>query len=221
MNLFKHNIKAILSLTLGSFLLSCAYVPTQVRKEKNTPTVESETTTVESMPKQLGNIVKTGLKLDMSTFVVSIPSKVDDIYNVLDFSNAFAKIRIDELSLHGIEAEIGASLDYNGVNKDVDFLMADEELYFSLTDPIKKDGFRFKTSIEQKDDEDAEVDPTTRGIVYYEYGSLDYFIYSVFESFDIPSIDLDLGKNGDSVAIDFDAIAEATRNIEEINAHSF
>lgn len=221
MNLFKHNIKAILSLTLGSFLLSCAYVPAQVRKEKNTPTVEPETTTVESMPKQLGNIVKTGLKLDMSTFVVSIPSKVDDIYNVLDFSNAFAKIRIDELSLHGIEAEIGASLDYNGVNKDVDFLMVDEELYFSLTDPIKKDGFRFKTSIEQKDDEGTEVDPTTRGIVYYEYGSLDYFIYSVFESFDIPSIDLDLGKNGDSVAIDFDAIVEATRNIEEINAHSF
>ncbi|MCR5078914.1 MAG: hypothetical protein K6B65_03215 [Bacilli bacterium] len=217
--MFQSLAKMSLPLILGSFLLSCAYLHAPTQEENVEPV--SETLSKETISKQLSSIVKSGLRLDMSSLKVAIPSKIETVDNVLDFSGAHAKLRVDELSLHGIEAEIAADLDYNGVNKDVDFLLSDEELYFSLVDHANLDGFRFKSSIKSYDESDGGYDETTRGVLYYEYGSLDYFLYSVFESFDLPSISLDLSSNGESASIDFSSIADATNSIEQIDAHTF
>lgn len=216
-------------LTAGCFLFSCARIDVPTHAENQTPTAEmsadaSEPIAALSPNKQLSTAIKEGLSLEFDALTFVIPASVEGKENRIDLSDASAAIRLNEPSLHGLDFYLDAPLDYNGAKKDIIFLLQEDELYFSLTDDrcdyaSGNGGFRYKTTLSCYDE--GECDETTRGICYFEYGALDYFLYSVFESFGIDSFSLANSSEESSFSIDLGSIVDGTNEIQEINAHYF
>ena len=196
---------------MGSFLLSCTPNKVGALPEENEDIEPFE------IGHQLRDAVNGGLSLDIDQLLLKIPGKIEGKDNNVLIENGSINLRIDEPSIHGINASIDLPLDYNGLKREANLTLKDENLFFSLSWP-NDGGIKFKTSVTAYDE--SEEDELTRGIVYYEYGSLDYFVYSVLESFDIKEISLK-GADGEKLAFDFEEFRVATNHMVSLSDHYF
>ena len=196
---------------MGSFLLSCSPNKVGALPEENEDIEPLE------IGYQLRDAVTGGLSLDIDQLSLKIPGKIEGKDNNVLIENGSINLRIDEPSIHGINASIDLPLDYNGLKREANLTLKNESLYFSLSWP-NDGGIKFKTNVTAYDE--SEEDELTRGIVYYEYGSLDYFVYSVLESFDIKEISLK-GGDGEKLAFDFEEFREATNHMVSLSEHYF
>ena len=189
---FKRFFLALLS---GCFLLSCADVSVYARKENRAQNQRNPQNSTILSKDSVKSALKQGIRLACPEFTFSIPSKNEKVDNVFTLDGANLDLALSSLSLHGLSIGLDAPVDYNGVNKDVNLTLHEERLFFSLSDKWDNfengyGGIRFKASIAPSGEHADEEDELTRGRTYFEYGSLDYFLYSIFENFDIAPISL-------------------------------
>ncbi len=212
-------------------MFSCARIDVHAYEAAPAPEEASilDEEAVRDLPvnKQLSMAVRQGLLLDFDAFEFVVPATAEGKENRIALDGARAGLRLNSPSIHGLDFYLEAPLNYNGAKKDIDLTLQEDELYFSLTDDScdyasGNGGFRFNTTLYSSDEHAGECDEATRGICYFEYGSLDYFLYSVFESFGLDSFSLSSGESNESAAsVDLASIFDATNEIREINAHYF
>ena len=216
-------MKTSLSLSLLGLVLSgCAYAE-PVSQDKTTlaplPT---------SIKEQAQTLVSGGLKLSLDTLTIDVPNSKGGKAEIAATGGEIV-FALEGLSVHGVRFDMNAPLAYNGVSRLCRAnIPGDESFYISLTNPDGdtplRNGVKLKASIAPKDSHvfeggNSSIDSSTRGIYYYEYGQLDYFIASVLESFDVESFRL-FNKEG-GFSIDEQAIVDAFSQITEETPNYF
>ena len=204
---------ALASLGLSSCNLTSSY-------SVASPTLKTN----QSIKKQAQEMLDKGFGIEIGSFVMDIPNNKGG-QATISASSGSLYLGLDGLSIHKLKLDLDAPLSYNGVTKVIQAnVPGDEKLYVSLTDPSaltpSRPGVLLKASIapmdstEELNSSESGVDSSTRGVYYYEYGQLDYFIASVLESFGVEPFKLFNQEGG--FAVDSQAIINAFDEIEEI-----
>lgn len=211
---------AMLSFMTTALLSSCA-----VSGQKATVTGDDESSSVafaKPMNAQVLEGLSQGLKLEFSMFDLLIPANGSRGENHIDLTSASAQIRLENLSLHGLDLSLDAPIDYNGLERELSLTLYHDNLYFSLSadrdDAVNYD-LKYHTLVAPYDSGDG-IDDTTQGISYYEYGDLDYVIAEILSVCGIDEISLSLDK-GIGVTFDWDAINDSIDAITEYDATRF
>ena len=191
----------------------------------------------------LTNSATSGLNLAFTSFDAYFPGKDKDDSakgNHIDASGTELTFSMEEVSAHGISLGLKGNVDYNGYKRQLDLLKVADDVYFSVVDLDNASyDFKYKASIEPKVSEDR--DPTTGGLIQYEYGDVDWIVSDVLEilsaggiQIDFPSIDLGGSSSSDSTVDSSNAatsedgssntltdILDSLNNMEEDAAHSY
>lgn len=210
----------MLGLLGGLLAFSCSPVPAEGKAIETTP-IQAGSIDPKVVSRCIANSLEKGLKLDFSSLELSIPSKAENHPNVLRLDGAEAAIRLREPSVHGIDFMLDAPIDYNGLSREFNLSLFSDNLYFSLdaaNDPNAHYDLKYTANLTSYDE--GGIDETTRGISYFEYGELDYFIYTILETLGISSIDLNWHGQEEGT-VDFDAIVEALDHITAVDATRF
>lgn len=185
----------------------------------------------------LTNSATSGLNLSFTKLDAYFPGKDKSDSskgNRINGAGTEVTFAMDEVSAHGISVGLKGKVDYNGYNRQVDLLKASDDIYFSIVDLDNSSyDFKYKASIAPKVTEDR--DPTTGGLIQYEYGDIDWILSDVLEilsaggiQVELPSIDLGGGSSsGDSSSSSesdnsaLSGILDSLNNMEEDEAHSY
>lgn len=184
----------------------------------------------------LTNSATSGLNLSFTKLDAYFPGKdkADSSKgNRINGAGTEITFAMDEVSAHGISLGLKGKVDYNGHNRQLDLLKASDDIYFSIVDLDNSSyDFKYKASIAPKVTEDR--DPTTGGLIQYEYGDVDWILSDVLEilsaggiQVELPSIDLGGSSSGDSSSTGesgsnaLSDILDSLNNMEEDEAHSY
>ncbi len=119
-----------------------------------------------------------GIRLDVSEGYLDLGGED----NVISFAGAKIELAVSSLSLHGLSLSFDLPLDYNGKKMKLQGALLSDWLYVSLFEPNRPEEVKlsYKVDLSSQDiiGEDGKpiVDEETGGILYYEYGNLDYAI---------------------------------------------
>lgn len=119
-----------------------------------------------------------GIRLDVSEGYLDLGGED----NVISFAGAKIELAVSSLSLHGLSLSFDLPLDYNGKKMQLQGALLSDWLYVSLFEPTRPEEVKlsYKVDLNSQDiiGEDGKpiVDDETGGILYYEYGNLDYAI---------------------------------------------
>ena len=119
-----------------------------------------------------------GIRLDVSEGYLDLGGED----NVISFAGAKIELAVSSLSLHGLSLSFDLPLDYNGKKMQLQGALLSDWLYVSLFEPTRPEEVKlsYKVDLSSQDitGEDGKpiVDEETGGILYYEYGNLDYAI---------------------------------------------
>lgn len=190
----------------------------------------------------LTNSATSGLNLAFDSFDAYFPGKDKadaSKGNRIDASGTELTFTMEEVSAHGISLGLKGNVDYNGYKRQLDLLKVADDIYFSVVDLDNATyDFKYKASIEPKVSQDR--DPTTGGLIQYEYGDVDWIISDVLEilsaggiQVDFPSIDLGgsssgssgSASSGDTSSADSSSalsdILDSLNNMDEDASHSY
>ena len=220
----KSSGKTSLLLSLLCLVLSGCASPVETTSQE--PLNAPVPTTIKQQAKDL---IQNGLSLSIDDLTLDIPNNKGGQATV-SASSGQGYFALNNLSIHGLSLDFHLPLSYNGVGRDFRAnVPGDETLYISLVNPEgrteQRNGVLLKASIapvdsnEDLNPQESGVDSSTRGVYYYEYGQLDYFIASVLESFGVEPFKLQNETGG--TTIDAQAILDAFDHIEEIRADYF
>lgn len=216
--------KTSLLLSLLCLVLSgCASPVENVNQE---PTKAPVSTSIKQQAKDL---IQNGLSLSFEDLTIDVPNTKGG-QATISASSGTGYFALKDLSIHGLSLDFHLPLSYNGVSRDFRAnVPGDETLYVSLANPAgltaQRKGVLLKASIapvdsnEELNSQESGVDSSTRGVYYYEYGQLDYFIASVLESFEVEPFKL-FNKEG-GTTIDTKEILNGFDHIEEIRSNYF
>ena len=171
---------------------------------------------------QVKSAIDEGLSLDFAEAKINIPGKAQGSANLISLDGASLQIKLDELSLHGLNARLDAPIEYNGLKRELSIVLSQDQLYFSLDasqDENANYEFAYKASLDSYDL--GEIDETTRGISYYEYGQLDYVLSEILIAMGIDSFSLSPSGMGSKILFDWDQILDSLEDLEEIDNHRF
>ena len=208
--------KKAIAFLFAAVALSCT--PAKVEAgQAPSPASEQPHTSVRN---QLAAYASEGMALSFEELSVCIPSKVDSHPNIISFDGASASFRLRELSLHGIDFSLDAPFSYNGLNRTLDLSLFSDDLYFSLDslDASATYDVRYHASLTTYDE--GGVDDTTQGISYFEYGELDYFIYTILQTLGVDSIALNWHEESRG-SFDRNAILDSLDGIVEVDSTRF
>ncbi len=214
-----HLQKKMLGLAMAAICLSCS--PSEVHADVPQSPVSEDHHVTASVKTQLLNCVSEGIELSFSELEVSIPSSTATHPNVLDFDGAKAILRLNKPSLHGLDFSLDAPFSYNGLSRYLNLSLFSDDLYFSLdtlNDASATYNVKYTANLTSYDEDG--VDETTRGISYFEYGELDYFIYTILSTLGVSSIDLNWHSQGEG-EVDFSAIINALDAMSEVDSTRF
>lgn len=119
-----------------------------------------------------------GIRLDVSEGYLDLGGED----NVISFAGAKIELAVSSLSLHGLSLSFDLPLDYNGKKMELQGALLSDWLYVSLFEPTRPEEVKlsYKVDLSSQDiiGEDGKpiVDEETGGMLYYEYGNLDYAI---------------------------------------------
>ena len=212
--------KWMLVLLCGVIAFSCSPLPTQ-GKAAEEELIQAESGEPKAISNLLSTSVSQGLKLRFSDFEISSPSKDENHPNAISLDGAEALLRLRKPSLHGLDFRLDAPLDYNGFSRYLNLSLFQDDLYFSLDAPNDSSAsYDLKYTANLTSYDEGGIDETTRGISYFEYGELDYFIYAMLDVIGISSIDLNWHEQGEG-KVDFDAIVDALDHVIEVDGSRF
>lgn len=201
-------------------LLLCSCNNTTPEHSKITPVLEAPSAPIS---KQFEEGLNKGLDLNFNSFSLNIPGKEGKGDNTLSLADeGHGYVRLDGLSLHQLTFGMAATLSYNNqVERSFGLSLEDDEIFVGLSWPGENNGIRLKSKLEPSQVEAiTSQDSSTRGIEYYEYGLFDYFLYSLFDAWNLPAISLTSPKHG-GITIDGDKIKASFDQIEEIEPGYF
>ena len=157
-----------------------------------------------------------GLSLTLDQATLSLNEK-----NTLKFDGAKVNLALGALNLHGIDLTIEAPVDYNSKQRSLELALLDDNIYFSISNK-QDDGtnydFKYKVSTASEDildsDGNPQEDPTTGGILQYEYGKLDWVIEDILSILSDGEINVSFPSIGDALA----GSSESTGSALDVNA---
>ena len=212
--------KWALGLTCGVMAFSCSPMPTLGMAEEENP-IQPDSLEAKAISHCLSTKLSEGLKLSFSTLELSIPSNDENHPNLIRLDGAEAAVRLRTASLHGLDFKLDAPVDYNGLVRQANVSLFQDNLYFSLdasSDPNATYDVKYTANLTSYDE--GGIDETTKGISYFEYGELDYFVYTMLSTLGISSIEMDWHGQEEG-AVDFDAIKEALDHVSEVDGTRF
>lgn len=205
--------------SIALLLSSCSEVPAQV--EAQHPATAPTVVHAEPLKEQIRSLSEHGFGLHLDEFVLDLPAKHESHRNVLDLSGGDLSLKLDALSLHSLQVSLDADIDYNGVERDFSLSLSDDRLHFALGDAGDEGvdyNLRYKTSLASYDL--GEIDATTRGISYYEYGDLDYVLSEILSTLGKDSL-FPLSNASDKLSVDWDAILDSMEGISEYDSSRY
>ena len=212
---------AFLFLAAMSMVFSaCSFV--QVKAEELVDSSRADPSPVSPLGIQVLERANEGLTLDLEEFQIAFPGNIEDAENRIDLSGAVASLQLKEPSLHGLNVRLDAPLDYNGLQREINVTLFNEELYFSVgadRDEGASYDIRYKTTLNAYDI--GAVDETTHGITYYEYGQLDFVLSEILTALEITQIDISSDSFGSKFIFDYDAILDSLSVIQEYDASRY
>ena len=157
-----------------------------------------------------------GLSLTLDQATLSLNEK-----NTLKFDGAKVNLALGALNLHGIDLTIEAPVDYNSKKRSLELALLDDNIYFSISNK-QDDGtnydFKYKVSTASEDildsDGNPQEDPTTGGILQYEYGKLDWVIEDILSILSDGDFNVSFPSIGDALT----GTSESTGSALDVNA---
>ena len=175
----------ILPLLLFPSLLFASYSP-QANKadepEESTNGTDEPSLNAPSFPEQLLSSLSEGLSLDVEGAI-----DLGGVDNVIKIEDGRLDIAVSAFSIHGLSLAADLPLTYNEQSLNLSLNLHNDWLYAQLSDPTRHDEVElsYKVSLSAMDvtDENGPVeDELTGGIIYYDYGMLDYCIDSILNA---------------------------------------
>ena len=209
----------MLGLLCGVMALSCS--PVEAHAEGKESPLDQGMRAPSSIANQLIHATSQGMRLSFSTLEIDVPSKDETHPNAITLDGSEALFRLRSLSLHGIDFSLDAPFTYNGLSRYLNVSLFSDDLYFSIDAPNDANAaYHAKYTANLTSYDEGDVDETTKGISYFEYGELDYFIYTILETMGVSSIDLDWHGQEEG-SFDYQGILDALDAIEEIDSSRF
>lgn len=216
----------ILPLFLFPSLLLASYSPKNnetAQPEESTDATNEPTLNVPSFPQQLLSSLAEGLSLDIQGAI-----DLGGVDNVIKINDGRLDLAISSFSMHGISLSADLPLTYNEQSLNLALNLHNDWLYVELSDPTRYDEVElsYKVSLSSMDvtDENGPVeDELTGGIIYYDYGMLDYCIDTILNAITDGGYQYQVSQSKTS-PIDAMAILESLNNISldpayDDNAH--
>ena len=210
--------KKALAFLIAAVSLSCA--PTKVQAIAPNPAHEAGYG-AEAIKHQLSTYSHDGMRLSFDECEVAIPSKDENHPNVLDFGGASGSLRLQSLSVHGVDFILDAPFSYNGLDRYLNLSLLSDDLYFSLdalNDAETTYNVKYHANLTSYDE--GGIDGMTQGISYFEYGELDYFVYTILQTLGVSSIDLNWHSE-EKGTFDAEAILDSFDAMEEVDSSRF
>ncbi len=214
-----HLGRKMLGFLCGVLALSCSPVQTQAKVEEE-PVAEVHEVGSKTLVSQLFDFASNGMKLDFSSLEVSVPSNDENHPNLITLDGSAALFRLNSLSLHGVDFLLDAPVAYNGLNRYLNVSLFSDDLYFSVDAPDGDANYDVKYTANLTSYDESDIDLITKGISYFEYGELDYFIYTILDVLGVSSINLDMHGQEEG-GVDFDAIIDAFDAVSEVDSSRF
>lgn len=216
----------ILPLLLFPSLLLASYSPKNkatAQPEESTDATNEPTLNAPSFPQQLLSSLAEGLSLDIQGAI-----DLGGVDNVIKINDGRLDLAISSFSMHGISLFADLPLTYNEQSLNLALNLHNDWLYVQLTDPTRYDEVElsYKVSLSSMDvtDENGPVeDELTGGIIYYDYGMLDYCIDTILNAITDGGYQYQVSPSKTS-PIDAMAILESLNNVSldpayDDNAH--
>lgn len=211
----KNNRIRLLMLGLASLLFSSCSIAgaktNPAERGMEAPVVQNET----PLSIQVQKEIQSGMVLSLEEAELVFPGKKEGADNVIDLESSRVQIQLNSLSLHGLNLSLDAPLNYNGLQRDFNLTLHEENLYFSLDaskDASADYDIRYRTSLKAYDI--GEVEETTRGISYYEYGDLDYVLSEIFAAMEIAKLSLFQNDSGSKFVVDWNLVLDSLEEVE-------
>ena len=206
----------IVAIAAMATLFSC-HVPAETHALAAQQPDENHATETRPLDLQLFEASSTGLLLDFETLDIDVRANEERGENDLDLHGALGYVKLDRPSLHGLNFYLDAPVRYNGIRRDINLALVEDNVYFSLdADAGASYDFKYTSSLQSVDL--GEVDAATRGISYYEYGDLDRVLGEILEVLDISSSVLDTSSLDEKLVFDWGAIFDSMETVEFVSA---
>ena len=218
------SMRHLLACALAFSAASCLINPSQTKAEKAPAKEESsflEGNGAKRLASSLTSSLKQGLSLKANEFTLKADEK-----NVFSFPGASLSLRLDELSLHGLDLTLSSEVAYNEENgRSIDARLIDDELYFALSslDSSLSDyevKYKVSTASYTYGENGNSVDSITGGIYQYEYGRLDWIIEDILAILSAYGYDTKPQIASSKLSFDFSAISASLEKMSESDAES-
>ena len=214
---------------IASFLALSSLLFSSCKIEKYPNNFEEKTNDSSSFSNEDNSEAEDKLKKSfLNSLLNGIALKIDNGYlnfggedNKACFNNAELKAQLKSFSLHGLNVSLDMPINYRGKQREAIISSVDEWVYMDLEniDNPSSTSFKYKINIKSEEIKDennnSQIDSSTGGIYYYQYGKLSYVFDEIMTALDLDS-SISLPSEGTSVSIS--DILESLDNITRVDS---